>query len=99
MGPPQRLRDTLWVPALVQAAPSFRGMDLGEVLIPAIYPFSWKEEDEEVWLGRKTEWLADETGRGSPTGQKTLLVDGEEFPFLEVRTLKFFHPANTPAEQ
>jgi len=25
MGPPQRLRDTLWAPALVQAAPSFPG--------------------------------------------------------------------------
>ena len=33
MRPPQRLRDTLWAPALVQTAPSFRGMDLGEVLI------------------------------------------------------------------
>ena len=39
------------------------------------------------------------SGRESPTGQKTLLVDGEEFPFLEVRTLKFFHPAPTPTEQ
>jgi type VI secretion system protein ImpE len=99
MGPPQRLRDMIWAPALVQAAPSFRGMDLGEVLIPAIYPFSWKQEDEDVWLGRKTEWLADDAGRESPTGQKTLLVDGEEFPFLEVRSLKFFHPAPTPTEQ
>jgi type VI secretion system protein ImpE len=99
MGPPQRLRDTLWAPALVQAAPSFHGMDLGEVLIPAIYPFSWKHEDEQVWLGRLTEWSADETGRESPTGQKTLLVDGEEFSFLEVRSLKFFHAADTPSEQ
>jgi len=99
MGPPQRLRDTLWAPALVQTAPSFRGMDLGEVLIPAIYPFSWKQPDEQVWLGRLTEWSADEQGREAPTGQKTLLVDGEEFPFLEVRSLKFFHPANTPTEQ
>jgi len=98
MGPPQRLRDTLWAPALVQAAPSFKGMDLGEVLVPAIYPFSWKQQDEEVWLGRTTEWLADEQGREAPTGQKTLLVDGEEFPFLEVRSLKFFHPAETPVE-
>jgi type VI secretion system protein ImpE len=99
MGPPQRLRDTLWAPALVQTAPSFRGMDLGEVLIPAIYPFSWKQPDEQVWLGRLTEWSADEEGRESPTGQKTLLVDGEEFSFLEVRSLKFFHSANTPTEQ
>lgn len=99
MGPPQRLRDTLWAPALVQAAPTFKGMDLGEVLIPAIYPFSWKHDNEEVWLGRLTEWLADDEGRESPIGQKTLLVDGEEFPFLEVRSLKFFHPASSPTEQ
>jgi type VI secretion system protein ImpE len=99
MGPPQRLRDTLWAPALVQTAPSFKGMDIGEVLIPALYPFSWKQEDEQVWLGRTTEWLADDEGRESPTGQKMLLVDGEEFPFLEVRTLNFTHAANPPAEQ
>ena len=91
MGPPQRLRDTLWAPALVQTAPSFKGMDLGEVLIPAIYPFSWKGPDEAVWLGRVTEWFADEQGREYPSGQKTLLVDGEEVPFLEVRSLQFFH--------
>jgi type VI secretion system protein ImpE len=91
MGPPQRLRDTLWAPALVQTAPSFRGMDLGEVLIPAIYPFSWKDPNEEVWLGRVTEWSADDEGREYPSGQKMLLVDGEEVPFLEVRSLQFFH--------
>jgi type VI secretion system protein ImpE len=98
MGAPQRLRDTLWAPALVQAAPSFRGMDLGEVLIPAVYPFSWKQSDEQVWLGRVTEWLVDDEGRESPVGQKTLLVDGEEFPFLEVRSLKFEHGAEMPEE-
>lgn len=94
MGPPQRLRDTLWAPALVQTAASFKGMDLGEVLIPAIYPFSWKHSNEEVWLGRITDWSADEEGREYPSGQKILLVDGEEVPFLEVRTLKFFHAAD-----
>jgi len=101
MGPPQRLRDTLWAPALVQTAPSFRGMDLGEVLIPAIYPFSWKHPDEAVWLGRVTDWTVDDEGREYPSGQKILLVDGEEIPFLEVRSLQFFHPAadtGTPTE-
>ncbi len=99
MGPPQRLRDTLWAPALVQAAPSFRGMDLGEVLIPAIYPFSWKDPDEQVWLGRVTEWSADEEGREFPSGQKILLADGEEVPFLEIRSLQFSHAADAPTEQ
>jgi type VI secretion system protein ImpE len=97
MQPPQRLRDTLWAPAVVQAAASFRDMDLGEVLIPAIYPFSWKHEDAQVWLGRMTDWSVDERGRESPTGQKMLLVDGEEFPILEVRSLEFFPTANASA--
>jgi len=99
MGPPGRLRDTLWAPALVQAAPSFKGMDLGEVLIPAIYPFSWKNPDEAVWLGRVTDWAADEEGREYPTGQKILLVDGEEFPFLEVRSIEFAHATDGPTEE
>lgn len=97
MGPPQRLRDTIWAPAVVQAGPSFRGMDLGEVLLPAIYPFSWRQEDENVWLGRITDWSADEQGREIPNGQKMLLVDGEEFPFLEIRSLQFAQPADAPA--
>jgi type VI secretion system protein ImpE len=99
MGPPQRLRDTLWAPALVQTAESFKGMDLGEVLVPAVYPFSWKQPDEQVWLGRVTEFLENEDGGESPVGQKTLLVDGEEFPFLEVRSLTFSHAATTPTQQ
>jgi type VI secretion system protein ImpE len=98
MGKPERLRDTLWTPALVQAAPSFKGMDLGEVLIPAIYPFSWKDPDEAVWLGRVTEWTADEHGTEYPSGQKILLVDGEEIPFLEVRSIEFAHATDGPTE-
>jgi type VI secretion system protein ImpE len=98
MGPPQRLRDTLWAPALVQTAESFKDMDLGEVLIPAIYPFSWKHPDEAVSLGRVTDWTVDDEGREYPSGQKILLVDGEEVPFLEVRTLQFFHPSAEPTE-
>ncbi len=89
MEPPKKLRDTLWIPALVQAGPSFKGTELGEVLLPAVYPFSWKHPDESVWLGRVTDWSADEAGTEYPSGQKTLLLDGEEVPFLEIRSLEF----------
>jgi type VI secretion system protein ImpE len=99
MGPPQKLRDTLWAPAMVMAAPSFKGLDLGEVLIPAIYPFSWKNPDEAVWLGRVTDWAVDKEGREHPTGQKTLLVDGEEMPFLEVRSIEFAHATGGSTRQ
>ncbi|MFZ0707359.1 MAG: type VI secretion system accessory protein TagJ [Candidatus Korobacteraceae bacterium] len=89
MGPPQKLRDTLWRPAVVRAAPSFKGAELGEVLIPALYPFSWKHPDEQVWLGRMTDWATDDEGKQYPSGQKMWLVDGEEVPFLEVRSVEF----------
>jgi type VI secretion system protein ImpE len=98
MRPPQRLRDTLWAPALVRTGPSFKGTELGEVLIPAIYPFSWKDPDEAVWLGRVTSWAADDEGKEYPSGEKIWLVDGEEIPFLEIRSLEFSNTqAATPA--
>jgi type VI secretion system protein ImpE len=87
--PPKRLRDTLWTPAFVKTGPSFKGTELGEVLIPAIYPFSWKNSNESVWLGRVTDWAADDEGREYPSGQKTFLLDDEEVAFLEVRSLEF----------
>ena len=91
--PPRRLRDTLWSPAFVVTGPGFRGTDIGEVLLPAIYPFSWKSEDQSVWLGRTTAWVADDEGHEFPTGQKMLIVDGEEVPLLEVRSLEFSNDA------
>jgi type VI secretion system protein ImpE len=87
--PPRVLRDTLWTPAFVLTGPEFQGTDIGQVLIPAIYPFSWKSDDESVWLGRATEWVADDEGHEFPVGQKTFIVDGEEVPLLEVRSLEF----------
>jgi type VI secretion system protein ImpE len=48
-------------------------------------------------LGRATVWDAAENGEEIPFGQKLLLVDGEEFPLLEVRTLEI--AAADPAHQ
>ena len=88
MEAPRRLRDLLWSPAAVRAGPGFKGMELGEVLLPALSPLSWKHSDDNVCLGRATVWEEDDEGQVAPVGQKMLLVDGEEFPFLEVRELK-----------
>lgn len=97
MEAPRRLRDTLWAPAMIRTGPAFKSTELGEVLIPVVYPFSWKNENEAVWLGRVTEWAADENGTEYPSGQKTLLVDGEEVPFLEVRSIEFDKQIAAPA--
>lgn len=88
MQPPKRLRDLLWAPALVHTGPKFRAMELGEVLIPALSPLSFQHKDDAVRLGRSTVWEKQEDGETVPFGQKTLLVDGEEFPLLELRRLE-----------
>ena len=95
--PPQRLRDLLWTPAAVRTTPSFKGTELGEVLIPVLAPFSWRHPDEAVRLGRVTVWEKPEAyDHQVPFGQKMWLVDEEEIPILELRALEF-NPASVAA--
>lgn len=90
--PPQHLRDLIWIPALIHTGPAFKGRELGEVLLPVLTPLAWKNSGDSVRLGRETVW--EETGDGQvvPAGQKMFLVDGEEYPILEVRKLEFPTP-------
>ena len=88
MKAPARLRDLLWASAVLRMGPAYQQRDLGEVLLPVLCPLSFQHPDDQVRLGRVTEWCSDEQGREFPFGQKMLLVDGEEFPFLEVRKLE-----------
>jgi type VI secretion system protein ImpE len=87
--PPKRLRDLLWTPAAVRTTPSFKGTELGEVLLPVLSPFSWRHADDAVRLGRSTVWEQPDGYEGQvPLGQKMWLVDDEEIPFLELRALE-----------
>jgi type VI secretion system protein ImpE len=94
--PPRHLRDLLWTPAVVRVGPALKNTELGEVLFPVLSPFAWQHSDDAVRLGRMTVWEEDETGEAVPAGQKMLLVDGEEFPLLEVRQLEINLPQATP---
>jgi len=86
MAAPRLLRDTLWPSAQVSAGPALKGQEFGEVILPALYPFSWKRPNDAVKLGRETIW----DDGGVPYGQKLLVLDGERvIPYLEIRELKF----------
>jgi type VI secretion system protein ImpE len=87
MEPPKRLRDLIWIPALVRTGPSFEGRELGEILLPVLSPFCSQHADDRVRLGRMTVWEEGEGGQVLPAGQKMLLADEEEFPLLELREL------------
>jgi type VI secretion system protein ImpE len=96
MEAPKRVRDLIWIPAILKTGPGCGGLDLGEVMIPALTPFAFRHADNSVRLGRQTVW-EEVDGIVAPVGQKLLLVDGEEFPILEVRTLEF--PAASAAAE
>ena len=85
---PKRLRDLLWAPALVRTGPTFQGRELGEVLLPVLTPFAHAHANDVVRLGRATEWQEIE-GEQIPAGQKMFLIDGEDYPILELRKLEF----------
>src|SRR3954452_4508733 len=88
--PPRLLRDLLWTPASVTTVPSLRSEHLQDVMIPAMAPLSWQHPDEEVRLGRVSEWSEDPYGELVPYGLKRLLVDDTEFPIVEIRELEIY---------
>jgi type VI secretion system protein ImpE len=95
MEKPKRLRDLLWTPARLRGGPALKDTELGEILLPALTPFAWQDSEDAVRLGRVTEWVAGDGGEPTPIGQKLLLVDGEEFPLLEIRKLEINLPEPT----
>jgi type VI secretion system protein ImpE len=86
--PPKRLRDLIWIPALLRTGPGFQDRELGEVLLPALSPFSFQQADDALKLGRATEWR-EVDGESVPFGQKMLQIDDREEPILELRHLEF----------
>ena len=89
--PPKRLRDLLWLPAILRTTADFRLQDLGEVLLPVVAPLSWKHSDDAVRLGRATVWEESTEYGDLPLGQKLLLRGEADEPFLDLRKLTFHH--------
>jgi type VI secretion system protein ImpE len=95
MGPPRFLRDLMWASARVTTAPGIKDQEFGEVLLPVLCPLSWQHPQDDIKLGRATEWQ-EVDGQETPFGQKLLVLDGEEVvPFLEIRELQFASDEDT----
>lgn len=84
---PKRLRDLLWIPAIVRALPEHGGADIGEVMLPVLTPLAYRDSDPQVKLGRVTDFRELDGGAVAPAGQKLWVVDDREVPILEVRAL------------
>ena len=81
--PPKKLRDLLWIPCRIEA----KDGTVGEVFLFALYAGSYRHEDEQVRLGRRTEWKDAGHDLYVGSGQRLFLVDEEDRPALEARTI------------
>jgi type VI secretion system protein ImpE len=82
---PKRLRELMWMQAQVELV----GESPADVFISALYPNSNRHANDQVKLGRLTEWesLADRAVIGS--GLRTFLVDDEAIALPELGDVRF----------
>jgi len=85
ISPPKRLRDLLWIPGRLE---SHLGA-VGDVFLPVLYAGSSEHSDDQIKLGRMTDWKTVRGGLVLGVGQRLFLIDGAERPMLEVRELAF----------
>ena len=83
--PPKSLRDLYWIQAKVE---TINGTN-GEMFIPSLYANSWKSENDQIRLGRMTDWrdAGDDIFIGE--GMKMFWADGQDLPILEIETIEF----------
>ena len=89
--PPKKLRELLWTQARLETTTG----PAGEVFIPALYAGSATSTDENIQLGRMTDWLPLGEGLTRGVGQRLFLVDDTERAILEVKEVEF-ETSSTP---
>ena len=82
---PQRARDLYWRRATMSVS---AGPD-GEVYVPAIYDSLETGIDDQLRLGRATDWRGPEAGPMLGLGQRLFLVGEEDRGIMELTTLRF----------
>jgi type VI secretion system protein ImpE len=92
--PPKKLRELMWV----QAKLDVEGHPTGDVFIPTRYTDSYLHADDNVRLGRITDWTALHDRMVIGQGLRMFLIDGEQISLLDPSAAKItLEPAATPA--
>jgi type VI secretion system protein ImpE len=84
ISPPEDLRDLVWMPA------RFAWINGGEAvgLIPTRYPGTERAEDTALQMAKTTQWRQVFDGVYHGLGQRMLATDRDDYPLLEVRTIR-----------
>jgi type VI secretion system protein ImpE len=83
---PKTPRDLLWLNARLEMTES-----AGNVHLPTLYAGSHEHADDQVKLGRMTDWKSSENAPTLGVGVKTYLADDDAVTILEWRQLEINH--------
>jgi type VI secretion system protein ImpE len=86
--PPKTLLDLLWVSAHVT---TWEGYAMN-CYLPALYPGSFRHEDERIKLGRMTDWISLGGSLARGVGQHVYAVGEQDMAILEIRDVTFNFP-------
>ena len=86
---PERSRDLIWrrTHLIVRDGPD------GEVYLPVLYPGASAEADDQIRLGRQTDWRGGDAVPVRGVGQRTFLVGDDARSIMELKTITFEPPA------
>lgn len=83
--PPERAHDLLWRRAHMAVA----GGPDGEVYLPSLYPLTFKDADDQLRLGRGTDWRGEEGQPIRGIGQRMYLIGDDTKSILELQNIEF----------
>ena len=88
---PVNLRDLLWTSARVEA----KDGTTARVFLPALYPGSSEHPNDEVKLGKITEWKRVQEDRYLPIGSRLFVIDDDEKQIFETERIEFHTSVTT----
>jgi type VI secretion system protein ImpE len=84
--PPKRPRDLLWR----QAEMTVEDGPYGDVYLPAVYFSAGEAQDDQLRLGRGTDWTGGDGTVMRGLGQRMFLAEDDALPIMQLTSLEFF---------
>ncbi len=95
ISPPKQLRDMIWASARIEALDG----TVGEVYVPTLYPGTSDSENDQIRLGRMTDWKKVSEDLYSAVGQRLFLIDGGDRSLFEAKQIQFGAAGQPQGEQ
>jgi type VI secretion system protein ImpE len=92
---PNSLLDLLWIAARIT---TWEGLTMN-CYLPVLYPKSFLHEDENIKMGRMTDWKSLVGSYAQGVGQHVFEVGGKDMAILEIRDIVFNFPGNKGSDE